>query len=96
MLRKTMVVLAIALALGSSPLSTTAFARSGGGAFGGVGFGADILWRLRWWSYSWRRLQGLRSPRQRFGWRIPPQKRTRLRVGPLGRILRTHDYGPMI
>jgi len=39
MLRKTMVVLAIALALGSSPLSTTAFARSGGGAFGGVGFG---------------------------------------------------------
>src|SRR5712691_9200265 len=46
MLRKTMVVLAIALALGSSALSTSAFARGGGfggghgdGGFGGGGFG---------------------------------------------------------
>jgi hypothetical protein len=40
MLRKTMVVLAIALALGGSALSTSAFARSGpgGGGHGGGGF----------------------------------------------------------
>jgi uncharacterized membrane protein len=39
LLRKTMVVLAIALALGSSALSTTALARGRGGGFGGGGFG---------------------------------------------------------
>jgi hypothetical protein len=37
MLRKTMIVLATVLALGSAPLSSTAFARDGGGHDGGGG-----------------------------------------------------------
>ena len=41
MLCKPMVVLAIALALGSSALSTSAFARGGGGAVGGRAFGGS-------------------------------------------------------
>ena len=38
MLRKTMIVLASALALGSATLSTNAFARGGGGGGGGIPF----------------------------------------------------------
>jgi hypothetical protein len=38
---KPIVVLAIALALGSSALSTSAFARDGRGAFGGRAFGGN-------------------------------------------------------
>jgi hypothetical protein len=41
MLCKLTVVLAIALAVGSSALSTGAFARGGGGAFGGRAYGGS-------------------------------------------------------
>jgi outer membrane receptor protein involved in Fe transport len=41
MLRKTMIILATVLALGSAPLSTTAFARDGGGGGHGGGGHAD-------------------------------------------------------
>ena len=45
MLCKPIVVLAIALALGSSALSTSAFARDGRGAFGGRAFGGSQFGR---------------------------------------------------
>jgi hypothetical protein len=43
MLCKPMVVVAIALALGSAPLSTGASARDGGGSSGGRAFGSSDL-----------------------------------------------------
>jgi hypothetical protein len=43
MLCKPIVVLAIARALGSFALSTSAFARGGGGAFGGRAYGGSDL-----------------------------------------------------